>query len=199
MFGIKTRLNRIRYRKLNRHNFTQIKRDTDIKKIKVGKGTYGNIDVLTYGNTKSNLYIGNYCSIADKCIFMLGGEHRYNIISTYPFKAKYMKQRESETKGDIIIEDDVWIGYGCTILSGVKIGQGAVIGTRSVVAKDIPPYAIYAGNKIIKYRFSNKVIEKLLKIDFSKINEKCIRENIKCFYETITEDNVERILEKLNL
>ena len=110
-----------------------------------------------------------------------------------------MKQRESETKGDIIIEDDVWIGYGCTILSGVKIGQGAVIGTRSVVAKDIPPYAIYAGNKIIKYRFSNKVIEKLLKIDFSKINEKCIRENIKCFYETITEDNVERILEKLNL
>lgn len=199
MFGIKTKLNRIKYRKLNTHNFTQIKRCTDIERIKVGRGTYGYIDVLTYGNTKSNLYIGNYCSIADKCIFMLGGEHRYDGISTYPFKAKYMNQRESETKGDIKIEDDVWIGYGCTILSGVKIGQGAIIGAQSIVTKDIPPYAIYAGNKIVKYRFSSKIIEKLLKIDFSKLDEKKIKENIKYFYEPITEDNLEEILEKINL
>lgn len=198
MFGIRTKFQRIKYRLNNQHNFTNIKRYVPISNIKVGKGTYGTIDVKLYGGTNSKLYIGNYCSIASECIFLLGGEHGYTTISTFPFKAKYMNQGEAKTKGDIVIEDDVWLGHGCTILSGAKIGQGAIIGARSVVSKDIPPYAIYAGNRIIKYRFSQEIIEKLLKIDFSKINEDVIKNKINILYEEITENNIDDILNSLN-
>ena len=70
------------------------------------------------------------------------------------------------TKGDVTVGNDVWIGYGATILSGVTIGDGAVIGTHAVVTKDVPPYAIVAGNpgKIVKYRFSEEIINKFLEI-----------------------------------
>lgn len=197
MLGIRTKIRKIQYRKNNKHNYTEIKKYVDISNIQVGKGTYGIIDILVYSGKNSKLYIGNYCSIANECIFLLGGEHPYNRISVYPFKAKFLHKSESETKGDIIVEDDVWIGYGSTILSGVRIGQGAIIGAKSVVAKDVPPYAIYAGNKIIKYRFSETIIDKLKKIDFSKFDEKFIVENIENLYSEITEDNIDDILNKL--
>ena len=198
MFGIKTRLLKKKYRKQNCHNFTTIKNACDISRIRVGKGTYGIIDIKTYGGQNCNLLIGNYCSIANDTVFLLGGEHCYDKISTYPFKSKYLKEPESLNKGDIIIKDDVWIGYGSTILSGVKIGQGAVIGAKSVVAKDIPPYAIFCGNKIIKYRFSDNLIEKLLKIDFSQIDSDFIKDNIEFFYSEVNEKNVDKILMKIN-
>lgn len=164
MFGIKTKILKIKYRKENKHNFTTIKNGCDISKISVGNGTYGEIDIKTYGGQNSNLKIGNFCSIANDTVFLLGGEHDYNKISTYPFKSKFFKEPESKNKGDIIISDDVWIGYGSTILSGVTIGQGAIIGAKSIVTKDVPPYAIWAGNMVVKYRFEENVrdiIEKL--------------------------------------
>ena len=73
-------------------------------------------------------------------------------------------------KVDIIVEDDVWIGYGALILSGVTIGQGSIIGARSIVTKDVPPYSIYAGNKVIRKRFPDEIIQKLSTIDFEKIH-----------------------------
>lgn len=194
MFGIKTRLLKRKYRKQNCHNFTTIKNACDINKISVGKGTYGIIDIKTYGGQNCNLLIGNYCSIANDTVFLLGGEHCYDKISTYPFKSKYLKEPESLNKGDIIIKDDVWIGYGSTILSGVTIGQGAIIGAKSTVAKDIPPYAIFAGNKVIKYRFNENIIKELLKINFSKIDEEFIRKNINLLYEKINENNIKEIM-----
>lgn len=130
-------------------------------------------------------------------IFLLSGEHKYNTFSTYPFNSKFNHIRESHSKGKIIVKDDVWIGYGSTILSGVTIGQGAIIGAQSVVIKDVPPYAIYAGGKIIKYRFSQNIIDKLLKIDFSKINENFVRENIEVLYNEITDENIDEIVKKL--
>lgn len=196
---LRTKLQKRLFRKKNRHNFAEIKSYINIDSIKVGNGTYGTLDILTYGGKNSKLYIGNYCSIANDVIFMMGGEHSYNRISTYPFKAKFMQSGESTTKGDIIIKDDVWIGYGSTILSGVTIGQGAIIGAKSVVSKDIPPYAIYAGGKIIKYRFSQDIIKKLLTVDFTKVNQKFIRENIEILYKEITEENVNEIIEKINM
>lgn len=197
MFGIKTKILKIKYRKENKHNFTTIKNGCDISKISVGNGTYGEIDIKTYGGQNSNLKIGNFCSIANDTVFLLGGEHDYNKISTYPFKSKFFKEPESKNKGDIIISDDVWIGYGSTILSGVTIGQGAIIGAKSIVTKDVPPYAIWAGNMVVKYRFEENVIKELLKIDFSEINPEFIKENIDILYENINEENVRDIIEKL--
>lgn len=197
MFGIKTKLIKIKYRINNRHNYTKIKKCVDISKIDVGKGTYGVIDILLYGGENSKLYVGNYCSIANECVFILGGEHKYNTLSTYPFKARILNESESVTKGDIIVSDDVWIGYGSTILSGVKIGQGAIVGAKSIVTKDIPPYAIYVGNKVIKYRFSEEIIDKLLKIDFCKIDKEDIIKNINLFYLEINEDNIDNLIESI--
>lgn len=197
MFGLKTKILRIKYRKQNSHNFTNIKNVCDIKKIEVGKGTYGIIDIKTYRGQNCNLKIGNYCSIADDTVFILGGEHCYNKISTYPFKSKFLKEPESQNKGNIIIGDDVWIGYGTTILSGVNIGQGAIIGAKSVVSKDVPPYAIFVNNKVIKYRFNENIIEKLLQVNFSKLEEQFIKDNIDLLYKEVNEYSIEEILKKL--
>jgi virginiamycin A acetyltransferase len=82
-------------------------------------------------------------------------------------------------KGDIIIENDVWIGANSTIMSGIKIGNGAIVAAGSTVTKDVPPYAIVAGNpaKVVKYRFTEEQIEKLLSISWWDWDEQKIRDN----------------------
>lgn len=101
---------------------------------------------------------------------MLGGEHNADWVTTYPFNALLKSFSEikghPKTKGDVIIGNDVWIADGVKILSGVHIGDGCVIGSNAVVTKNMPPYSICGGNpaKIIKYRFDEKTIDKLLKI-----------------------------------
>lgn len=198
MFGIVSKYKKNMYRRENSHNYTIIKNPASYKNIIVGIHTYGTINALMYRGENSKLYIGNYCSIANECVFLLGGEHDYNKVSTYPFKAKIMNIGEATNKGDIVIKDDVWIGYGSTILSGVTIGQGAIIGAKSIVSKNVPPYAIYVGNKIIKYRFKPEIIERLLEIDYSKLEYNKIRSNIDLFYEIIDEGNIEKIINYIN-
>ena len=119
---------------------------------------------------------------------MLGREHRKDWVTTYPFPAFPDVWPEAKdipgveiSKGDVIIGNDVWICYGATILSGVKIGHGAVIGARAVVTKDVEPYAVVAGNpaREIKKRFTPKQIQKLLDIAWWDWPEEKIRENIK--------------------
>jgi len=112
------------------------------------------------------------------------------------YKERYRKVKlgfekcEARSKGIIKIDDDVWIGYGATIMSGVHIEQGAVVAAGAVVTKDVPPYAVVGGvpAQIIKYRFENKIIEKLLQIDFSKIDEKIVRQNINKLYISVDEN-----------
>lgn len=199
MFGIKGKMVNHIYRKKNKHNYTKLARYVNLSLIDVGKGSYGKLDVITHSGINGKLKIGNYCSIADDVVFMLGGEHYYKGLSTYPFKKMYLDIPESKTKGDIIIEDDVWIGYNATILSGVTIGQGAIIGAKSIVTHDIPPYAIYCGNRIVKYRFSKKIIDKLKLVDYSKIDLNFIKDNIELLYTEITEENIDELLEKISL
>lgn len=178
---------RYKWRKRNPSNFTVIENNFPQKIVTVGDYTYGSIIVDYSGNKDERLIIGRFCSIANNVRFMTGGGHGYTNLSTYPFKHYLVNRQisESRSKGTITIYDDVWIGQGATILSGVTIGQGAIIGAESVVAKDVPPYAIYVGNKVIKYRFSQDIIKRLLKLDYSKMTAKDIKENIDLFYSGV--------------
>jgi virginiamycin A acetyltransferase len=139
------------------------------KLYSIGKFSYGNPKIIAW-DKKNVLKIGNFCSIADGVIIVLGGEHRIDWVTTYPFN-KNLKDcchftGHPATKGDIIIGNDVWIGLNATILSGVTIGDGAVIGANSLVARDVEPYTIVAGNpaRSIRKRFSQQTIDKLLRI-----------------------------------
>lgn len=197
---IKKKIFQYKWRKRNLHNYTEAASCFDIEKVLVGKYTYGEIDVLNSG-TNSRLIIGNFCSIAANVFFCLGGDHMIDVISSYPFKVKVLgAEHEAISKGDIEVEDDVWIGHGAQVMSGVKIGQGAVIAAGAVVTKDVPPYAIAAGvpAKVIKYRFDESTIEKMMEIDYGKLNEDMIKANIDALYEPVKSVNQVNWMPKKN-
>lgn len=155
------------------------------KRIRVGIASYGEIKIVAFNNL-SRLYIGSYCSIAQDVKFILDAEHSTKTVSSYPFKVKLIHgdMFEASSKGDIIVDDDVWIGYGATILSGVHIGQGAVVAAGAVVTSDVSPYAIVGGvpAKVIKYRFEPEMVEELIKIDYSKVTKEDIEKHIDELY-----------------
>lgn len=146
------------------------------------------------------LIIGKFCSIASGAVFLMAGNqgHRKDWISTYPFY--YLDEfKDTNAKdgikfsGDTVIGNDVWIGTEAIIMSGVKIGDGAIIGSRAIVTKDVQPYTIVGGNpaKVIKRRFTDEEIKMLLEIrwwnwDLEKIKEYMpliTSNNIKTLYE----------------
>lgn len=117
------------WRKRNSHNFTIPATNFKMDAVQVGKGTYGNLFVVTRDYQNVKLFIGNYCSIADGVKFLLSGNHQYDIISTYPYELLVLNSNEAGiavAKGDIVVGDDVWIGADAIICSGVTIGQGRV-------------------------------------------------------------------------
>lgn len=181
---------RRRWRKQNAHNDTRMVNYFYQDCVSVGNATYGPLEVLTC-NEKQQLRIGHYCSIAQGVTFVLSADHDVKRISTFPFKAQCLRTArvEGTSKGDIQVDDDVWIGCGATILSGVHIGQGAVVAAGAVVTKDVPPYAIVGGvpAKVIGYRFSEDLIAELLKIDYSRLDAAVIRAHEDALYRTLTD------------
>lgn len=177
-----------KWRKNNQNNFTVVVNVFPEELVNVGNYTYGPIKFLSI--TGNKLIIGNYCSIASGVTFLAGLDHPTKFISTYPFISRFASGKDAISKGDILIDDDVWIGYGATILSGVHIHQGAVIAAGAVVTKDVPPYAVVGGvpAEIIKYRFSPDIIKKLLKIEYSKLEPKDIIKNRNIFYKKINDE-----------
>ena len=127
-----------------------------------------------YNFIGDKLIIGKFCAIAKGIEFIMNGaNHRINAITTYPFNIMENDWEKSapslsdlKLKGDTIIGNDVWIGQNVTVLPAVHIGDGAIIGANSVVAKDIPPYSVAVGNpcEVKRKRFDENLIEYLLKI-----------------------------------
>ena len=117
------------------------------------------------------LIIGKFCAIAKGIEFIMNGaNHRMNSVTTYPFnimggswEKHAPKLSDLPYKGDTVVGNDVWIGQNVTVMPGVHIGDGAIIGANSVVARDIPPYCIAAGNpcRVIRKRFDDDLIEYL--------------------------------------
>lgn len=149
----------------------------------IGKFSFGYPKVKTWGEN-ATLKIGNFCSIAPGVNIVLGGEHRVDWVTTYPFNVILHEYRHLKghpaTKGDIIIGNDVWIGMNATILSGVTIGDGAVIGANSLVTNDVEPYTIVGGNpaKPIRKRFDQQTIDKLLRIKWWDWDIEKIKRNV---------------------
>lgn len=185
---IKAGLRKKKWNNLYPNNETIAMNDFDFNHVSLGLGSYGELNVVDFGGS-NKLYIKNYVSIAQNVTFMLNAEHYTNHVSTFPFKVKILKteQLESFGYGDIIVDDDVWIGYGAAIMSGVHIGQGAIVAAGAIVTKDVPPYAIVGGvpAKIIKYRFEPEMIEELLKVDYSKLTKEMIEEHIDDLYSEL--------------
>jgi len=135
----------------------------------IGRGTYGSPDIHHW-NEGASFKIGAFCSIATGVQIFLGGEHRMDWVSTFPFNVLWESARHIKghprTKGDVIIGNDVWLGTEAVIMSGVTIGDGAVIGARALITKDVEPYGIYAGNpaRLVRKRFDDATIEQLLEL-----------------------------------
>ncbi len=128
--------------------------------------------LYNYDFAKVKLIIGKFCAIAAETRFIMTGDHKLDAISTFPFPIfehgweTAFNVFDLPVKGDIVVGNDVWFGYDCLIKGGVKIGDGAIIAARAVVVKDVPPYAIVAGNpaQVVKMRFDHPTIQRLLNI-----------------------------------
>lgn len=142
-----------------------------------------------YPINHDKLIIGKFCSIACGAKFIFNSaNHTLSSVSTYPFPIFFEEwglnikdvTKAWDNKGDIVIGNDVWIGYEAVIMAGVTIGDGAIIGTRAVVTKDVPPYSIVGGvpAKPIRKRFDNETLEELLKIRWWDWSEEKIARNI---------------------
>lgn len=204
MFGIgtkvKTVLFKVKWKRLNQHNYTIPMNLFDLEKVKVGRKTYGELHINLGTNPKRTVQIGSFCSIAPNVSFVIN-PHNYRFFSSWGWQIYEYNERnyDWEKKTSIVVEDDVWIGQGATILGGAVLRQGCVVGANTVVSGEVPPYAIYAGGKIIKYRFDPEVCEKLNQIDYSRVDAAKIQE-IKGWHRIeINKDNVDELIKLMPL
>lgn len=176
-----------------------LNRHINDERIVVGEYTYFDARI-TFGlwQQEDKIRIGKFCSLAKNITIFGGGEHITSRATTFPFVLLFAKNRperliDGKSKGVTVIGHDVWIGVGATIMSGVKIGNGAVIGAKAVVAKDIPDYAVAVGNpaRVIRYRFKTETIERLLALGWWNWDLAKILANVNLLYqnpETWTEN-----------
>lgn len=177
----------------------------ELKGYDIGDYTYGRPQIIDYESYPTvekftHISIGKYCSIADGVKILKGGNHRVDWISTYPFNffeasAAHLKGHPT-TRGDVRIGNDVWIGRDVTILSGVRIGDGAVIGAGSIVVKDVPAYAIAAGNpaRTLKYRFEAEDIQRLLANPWWQLPH----EKVKMLIPLLMSGNIKDLVSKIS-
>ncbi len=155
-----------------------------------------------YPHLGDKLIIGKFCSIARGVEFVMNGaNHPMDGVSAFPFGIfidgqPAIPKEIVKNKGDTVIGNDVWIGQNATFMPGVKVGDGSIIGANAVVAKDIPPYAIAVGNpaRVVKMRFDDATIQKLLKINWWDLPVEVIEAN----FELLQDKNIERFIAKFS-
>lgn len=135
--------------------------------ISVGEYTYG--DIIPVG-TLSTLKIGKFCSIGSNVTFDLGMQHQTNFISQFPFN-QFVEgcahlMGHPAVRGPIVLENDIWIGNNVTVMGGVHIGNGCIIGMNSIISKNVPDYTVVVGapQKELRKRYYQEIIDKLLKL-----------------------------------
>jgi acetyltransferase-like isoleucine patch superfamily enzyme len=157
--------------------------------VTIGRHTYGVNEFTVFNATAENpVLIGSFCSIADGVQIHGETHHANDRASTYPFRARLQGLAEpARGKGKVVIGNDVWIGSRAIILSNLQIGDGAVIGAGAIVTKDVPPYAIVAGNpaRLIRYRFDPQTIAALSAIGWWEWPDEKVVAELDYFYGPI--------------
>ena len=161
--------------------------------LTVGTGTYFGETTLTifpHTGRIPNVLFGRFSSLAEKMTFLTAANHDYKSVSTAPFDFdKFVRNVFGDVETipntcpnhyQVVVGHDVWIGYDATILGGVHIANGAVVGTKAVVTRDVPPYAIVAGNpaRVVKYRFDAATIKKFLAVKWWNWSLEKIKANL---------------------
>lgn len=171
-----------------------------------GRHTYGRPNVH-WANSAAKLTVGNFCSIAGNINIYLGGNHRTDWITTYPFGHinknifnNFDGSGHPATKGDVIIGNDVWIANDVTIMSGITIGDGSIIASNSNVVKNVEPYTIVGGNpaKHIRYRFTTEQIQQLLTIQWWNWDDEKINQHTHLLCSPNIDDFITYVLFKTN-
>ncbi len=168
-------------------------------KISVGSNTTINGPGTEMYSIDHPIVVGNFCSIARGTAVQ---EHNHNFLkpTTYFIRFRVFKDRygsDAVSAGGITIGNDVWIGTQCTILTGVTIGDGAIVAANSVVTSDVPPYAIVGGTpaRVLKYRFSQELIDKMLLLKWWDWDIKKIERNKEFFYDDLSVSSFDKIVD----
>lgn len=173
-------------------------------RVSVGRFTYdfGALKILEWGE-ESRLKIGRYCSLAHCITILLGGNHRSDWATTFPFGHIFTDELGGDgivghpaSKGDITIGNDVWIAYRATIMSGVNIGDGAVVAANSTVVRDVGPYEIVGGNpaRHIKFRFPEEIRHLLLDLQWWNLPLESIRRIAPALSSAPTTESLKKLI-----
>lgn len=142
-------------------------------RLAVGRHSYGLPTVHSFSGDETKLTIGSFVSIASDVNIILGGAHPEDRITTFPIRHRLGLPGAGTdgfpySRGDVVIGNDVWLAQGVTVLSGVRVGDGAIAAAGALVTRDVPPYAIVAGvpARVLRYRFSPETITELLSLSW---------------------------------
>ncbi len=188
--AVRLAAHRANWRRENPRNLTTAGTLFPRDRVSVGNYTYGPLNLLFFGHPQEVIRIGAFCSIAADVTILAGGEHPFDRPSSYPLGRHVAASADigSAPRGPVTIGDDVWIGRGCTILSGVSVGQGAVLGAGSVIARDVPAYAVHAGGRVVRYRFAVDQVAALCSFDWAAVSREEIVANLETLTAPLTPD-----------